>query len=152
MYDLCSRLCHSHIALRELKQEARRICILDHTVRLESTSLPDRTVDWSALARDVEQAKSYLRSAKYAIDEPELYEVVGAYVVDDVVPKALRSEVHDIPMPHVEVLSSELARERAGCSGCARTEGLSPRIGRQGARSDTSIIMLACHLSQWQCS
>jgi hypothetical protein len=45
------------------------------------------------MSRTVEKAISYLRCCECAIDEPELYEAVGAYIADDVVPAALHAEV-----------------------------------------------------------
>jgi hypothetical protein len=39
---------------------------------------------------------TYLRAAKHGIDQPELYEDVGVYVVDDAVPRVLHAEVREI--------------------------------------------------------
>jgi hypothetical protein len=81
---------------REIEQEARRICILDHSLRLASASRPERVVDSPAISADVQKSVTYLRAAKHGIDQPELYEDVGVYVVDDAVPRVLHAEVRDI--------------------------------------------------------
>jgi hypothetical protein len=80
-------------ATSDLKSEARCIHMLDHTIRLISSSLPDRPIDWEAIQADVNNSDNYLRFSKFGISAPRLYEDVGAYFADDVVPKALHQEV-----------------------------------------------------------
>jgi hypothetical protein len=84
----------AHRALcRDLKSEARRICILDHTAILESPHLDERPVDYESIVSTTGKASLYLRSSKYGIDKPQLFEDVGAYYADDVVPMNLHNEV-----------------------------------------------------------
>jgi hypothetical protein len=78
---------------RDLKAEAHRICILDHTIRLESPHLDERLVDFDNIVSDIGKACLYLRSSVYGIDTPQMHENVGAYYSDDVVPKSLHIEV-----------------------------------------------------------
>jgi hypothetical protein len=78
---------------RDLKAEARRICILDHTIQLQSPHLDERPVDFDNIVSDIGKACLYLRSSVYGIDTPRMHEDVGAYYSDDVVPKSLHREV-----------------------------------------------------------
>jgi hypothetical protein len=89
----CDQLANSVVYHRELKQEAHRICVLDHTIRLETVKLPQRNVDFDGIASEVHQATQYLRGSKFGIDTPRMHEDVGAYYADDVVPTSLHSEV-----------------------------------------------------------
>jgi hypothetical protein len=60
-------------------------------------------VDFAGIASDTRRAILYLRSSAYGIDTPRMYEDVGAYYSDDVIPKSLHSEV-SYPIPSVENL------------------------------------------------
>jgi hypothetical protein len=77
----------------DLKTEARCICLLDHTIRVTSSNLPNRPVNWAAIQAAVHDADGYLRTSKLGITTPRMYEDVGAYFADDVVPEALHKEV-----------------------------------------------------------
>jgi hypothetical protein len=77
----------------DLKTEARCICLLDHTIRVTSSNLPNRPVNWADIQAAVHDADGYLRTSKLGITTPRMYEDVGAYFADDVVPKTLHKEV-----------------------------------------------------------
>jgi hypothetical protein len=76
-----------------LKEEARRICALDHTLNVSSLCLPELDIHWESIESSVQTSVAYLRSAKYGIDQPKLFEDVGVYTVDDVLPTELHAEV-----------------------------------------------------------
>jgi hypothetical protein len=83
----------SHEWNSELKTEARRIRMLDHSIRLVSPHLPFRPVDWTAIHAAVTDTNLYLRTSKHGIRPPRLYEDVGICIADDVVPALLHQEV-----------------------------------------------------------
>jgi hypothetical protein len=66
---------------------------MDHSIQLIPPRLPDRPVDFSTIKVAVEKAVEYLRTSQYGIDIPKLYEDVGAFFADDVVPQVLHKEV-----------------------------------------------------------
>jgi hypothetical protein len=80
---------------RETEEEARRVCIFDHSLSLSSGSAPERAVDSLTICAEVQRSVTYLRTAKHGIDQPKLYEDVGVYVVDDAVPEILHTEVRE---------------------------------------------------------
>jgi hypothetical protein len=45
------------------------------------------------ISAEVQKSATYLRATKHGIDQPKLYEDVGVYVVDGVIPEILHSEV-----------------------------------------------------------
>jgi hypothetical protein len=80
---------------RELKEEARRICVYDHALGLASPGRRrlEREVDSASINATVKNVVAYLRAAKYGIDQPKLFEDVGVRTVDNAVPKELHAEV-----------------------------------------------------------
>jgi hypothetical protein len=67
--------------------------VLDHSIRLKSSHLDERPIDFDPIVCATAKASLYLQSSQHGIDKPQLYEDVGAYYTDDVVPKNLHSEV-----------------------------------------------------------
>lgn len=78
----------------ELKREAERIIAFDHSVRLPSSSKPQRT-DFSAISMEVKDSLKYARTSKHVIREAKLKERIGigAFISDNVVPESLHKEV-----------------------------------------------------------
>jgi hypothetical protein len=66
---------------------------VDHALNLSSLRLPERDVRWDSIKSSVQTSIAYLRSAKYGIDQPELFEDVGVYTVDNALPTELHAEV-----------------------------------------------------------
>jgi hypothetical protein len=73
---------------------ARRIRAYDHDLR-PSRVVPQRPVDFGTIDSDVRNALKYIKGAKYAIEEPDLCQHIGAFVSDDIVPVSLHHEVSD---------------------------------------------------------
>jgi hypothetical protein len=77
----------------ELKTEAKRIRLIDHTICLTSPHLPERDIDWATIHNAVGKADAFMRTSQLGTTTPPLHEDVGAYFADDVVPNALHKEV-----------------------------------------------------------
>ena len=80
---------------RELKRMARRVCILDHTIRLHSTQIPAGNVPWQTIDQDVSTMLKYTLASKGGVRAANLRvkPSIGIYVSDGLVPKSLHSEV-----------------------------------------------------------
>ncbi|KAL0961438.1 hypothetical protein HGRIS_006383 [Hohenbuehelia grisea] len=78
----------------QLKAEARRILAVDHAITLRSNyRLPERSVAFDAISKDVANSVSYQRQSKFGLRDPDLKDIVGVFVSDGVIPPSLHAEL-----------------------------------------------------------
>jgi hypothetical protein len=66
---------------------------------LRTLGLPPQKGNLASIKASVRDVVAYLRSAEHGIDQPELFENVGVYTVDDAVPRELHIMVRGhLPM------------------------------------------------------
>lgn len=77
----------------ELKAEASRIQMLDHTVRVAPQPLFRDRIDSMYFDKDCENALLFAAWSTFGIRQADLKENVGVYVSDGLVPQCLHEEV-----------------------------------------------------------